>query len=121
MPDPIFGFELKEKIKQRMVTIKPKVSSGKGSSVSFDDGSLLEVNNIIWSTGFKRDYSWIDVPSVFNHKGLPIHDRGITSKKRSYFLGMPWQYRRGSAILQGVGTDAHYIANKLYNKRGQER
>lgn len=113
MPDPIFGFELKEKIKQRKVTILPKVTSAKGSSVVFDDGSLLEVNNIIWSTGYKMDYMWIDVPSVFTHNGLPIHERGITNNKGLYFLGMPWQYRRGSAILQGIGLDAKYIADHI--------
>ncbi|WP_066055034.1 flavin-containing monooxygenase [Robertmurraya korlensis] len=113
MPDPIFGFELKEKIKQGKVTIKPRVMSAQGSQVAFDDGSLLKVNNIIWSTGFKADYSWIDIPSIFDNNGLPIHERGVTSKKGLFFLGMPWQYRKGSAILQGVGMDARYISNKL--------
>lgn len=112
-PDPIFGLELKEKIKLAKVKVKPKVVSVKGSRVEFEDGGLLEVNNIIWSTGFKPDYTWIKVPFIFDHNGLPIHDRGITSKKGLYFLGMPWQYRRGSAILQGIGFDANHLADNL--------
>lgn len=113
MPDPIFGFELKDKIKQGKVTLKAKATSAAGSWVKFEDGSTIEVKNIIWCTGFHTDYSWINLSSIFDHRGLPIHERGITSQKGLYFLGMPWQYRRGSAILQGVGTDAKYIANKL--------
>lgn len=117
IPDPIFGFELKEKVKQGKVTILPRAMSAQGSQMAFDDGNLLEVTNIIWSTGFKADYSWIDAPSILGHNGLPIHQRGVTSKKGLFFLGMPWQYRRGSAILQGVGADARYISNKLINAR----
>lgn len=113
MPDPIFGFELKEKINLDKVTVKPKVVSAKGSNVVFDDGDLLKVNNIIWSTGFKSDYTWIKVPVIFDLNGKPIHERGITSKNGLYFLGMPWQYRRGSAILQGIGHDARYIADHI--------
>lgn len=113
MPDPIFGFELKDKIKQGKVTLKAKATLAEGSRVRFEDGSTIEVKNIIWCTGYHTDYSWINLPSIFDHKGLPIHERGMTSQKGLYFLGMPWQYRRGSAILQGVGMDAKYIANKL--------
>jgi putative flavoprotein involved in K+ transport len=113
MPDPIFGFELKEKIKLGKVTLKTKATSADGSWVRFQDGSRIEVKNIIWCTGYQTDYSWINLPSIFDEKGLPIQERGITSQKGLYFLGMPWQYRRGSALLQGVGTDAKYIANQL--------
>lgn len=69
--------------------------------------------NVIWSTGFKSDYGWIKIPSMFNDKGIPNHQRGITSIKGLYFLGLPWQYRRGSALLQGVGDDAEFLLNHL--------
>lgn len=108
-PDPIFGFELRSQLKSGRVLLKPKVISADNVQIFFEDNRNIEVRNVIWSTGFKSDYSWIDIPSLFNEKGMPIHIRGVTSIKGLYFLGLPWQYRRGSALLQGVGNDAEYL------------
>jgi putative flavoprotein involved in K+ transport len=112
-PDPIFGFELKSQIKIGRVVLKPRVTSAEKNDLFFGDGSRLKVSNLIWSTGFKSDYSWINIPNVLDEKGLPIHQRGITTIHGLFFLGLPWQYRRGSALLQGVGTDAKYLVERL--------
>ncbi|WHZ02291.1 NAD(P)/FAD-dependent oxidoreductase [Neobacillus sp. YX16] len=112
-PDPIFGFELKSQITNGRVVLKPRATSANKNDIFFDDNTSLKVSNVIWSTGFKSDYSWINLPEFSDEKGLPIHQRGVTSINGLYFLGLPWQYRRGSALLQGVGTDAKYIVNKL--------
>lgn len=113
-PDPIFGFELKSQLKNGKIIRKPRVTSADKNRLAFTDGSNLEVSNVIWSTGFRSDYSWINIPSIFNEKGMPIHQRGITSIKGLSFLGLPWQNRRGSALLQGVGHDAEYLIKKLF-------
>lgn len=113
MPDPIFGYELKGQIKNKKVVLKSRAISADGSRIHFEDGSSAEVRNVIWSTGFKSDYSWIHIPFVLNEKGLPIHQRGITSINGLFFLGLPWQYTRGSALLLGVGNDAKFISEKL--------
>lgn len=112
-PDPIFGFELKSQLNKGRVVLKPRATSANKNDIVFDDNTSLKVSNVIWSTGFKSDYSWIKIPNVLDDKGLPIHQRGLTSITGLYFLGLPWQYRRGSALLQGVGTDAKYIVEKL--------
>lgn len=112
-PDPIFGFELKSQLNEGRVILKPRATSANKNDIFFDDNSSLKVSNVIWSTGFKSDYSWIQIPTVLDQKGIPIHQRGITSMNGLFFLGLPWQYRRGSALLQGVGTDAKYIVEKL--------
>lgn len=112
-PDPIFGFELKEQIKNKNVILRPRTNSAEGTRVHFEDGSIFEARNVIWSTGFKSDYSWIHIPSVLHSNGLPIHQRGITSTKGLFFLGLPWLYCRGSALLQGVGSDAKFISEQL--------
>ncbi|MDQ0900743.1 hypothetical protein QFZ80_004571 [Paenibacillus sp. V4I7] len=70
----------------------------------------MEVENVIWATGFHSDYSWIQIPGILNGKGKPIHSRGVSKVKGLYFLGLPWQYRRGSALIGGVGVDAKHIA-----------
>jgi putative flavoprotein involved in K+ transport len=113
LPDPIFGVELKSLLKSGRIGLKQRVVSVENNQIFFKDNSHVEVTNVIWATGFKSDYRWINIPSVFGEKGLPIHKRGMTSIKGLYFLGLPWQYRRGSALLQGVGTDAEYLIKQL--------
>jgi putative flavoprotein involved in K+ transport len=68
-----------------------------------------EITSVIWSTGFGRDDRWIEVP-VFDGRGYPTHDRGVTSSPGLYFLGLPWQHTWGSGRLSGVADDATYLA-----------
>lgn len=109
--DPIFGFELKSQLNKGSVLLKPRATSANRNGIFFDDNTRLNVSNVIWSTGFKSEYSWINIPNIFTEEGLPIHQRGITANKGLFFLGLPWLYRRGSALLQGVGSDAKYIVD----------
>ncbi len=113
--DPIFGYELKTAIQRKEVFIKPRVIDGIHNKITFKDLSTLEVNNIIWATGFDSNYPWLEIKEVFNEEGKIVHHRGITNVKGLYFIGLPWQYRRGSGILQGVGFDAKYIVEHLKN------
>ncbi|CAK6471646.1 putative oxidoreductase CzcO [Peribacillus frigoritolerans] len=111
--DPIFGFELKSLLKSGSISLKPRTTSIYKDNFIFNDGSELNVNNVIWSTGFKSDYCWINIPKLLNEKDFPLHERGITSINGLYFLGLPWQYHRGSALLQGVGKDAEYLFQQI--------
>ncbi|MFD2655475.1 flavin-containing monooxygenase [Gracilibacillus thailandensis] len=113
--DPIFGLELKYAIRNGDVAIKERTIGGKENKVIFQDNTFLDVDNIIWATGFKPDYSWLNVSGVLDGKGKPIHNRGITNMEGLYFLGLPWLYRRGSALLQGVGYDAKYLVKHIQN------
>lgn len=111
--DPIFGFELKKAIKDWEVTLKGRVVDAKKDHVIFEDQSNLQVENIIWSTGFKSDFSWLNIPGVVSKEGKVIHKRGVTNIKGLYFLGLPWQCKRGSSLLQGVGEDAKFIRDVI--------
>ncbi|MGH3939829.1 MAG: MSMEG_0569 family flavin-dependent oxidoreductase [Pseudonocardiaceae bacterium] len=70
------------------------------------------VTSVVWSTGFGRDDRWIEVP-VFDGRGYPTHDRGVTSSPGLYFLGLPWQHTWGSGRLSGVADDAAYLAERI--------
>jgi putative flavoprotein involved in K+ transport len=83
-----------------------------GSSVSFSDGSKLDVRSVIWATGFRVDHSWIDVP-VFDEGGRVVHERGVTNSPGLYFLGLLWQHTRGSALLGWVKDDAEYLVSRI--------
>ena len=121
-PDPIFGYELKTAIKSGKVTIKSRTISIKDETFIFEDKSELNVPNVVWATGFKSNYQWLQIPNALQENGQPEHIKGITKIKGLYFLGLPWQTRRGSALLQGVADDAKYIAQHIQvTKQNLER
>ncbi len=70
------------------------------------------IGAVIWCTGYNSDYSWIDL-LVFDGKGYPGHDRGVTSVRGLYFLGLPWLYTWGSGRFSGVAQDAIYLADRI--------
>ncbi|MFD2442451.1 flavin-containing monooxygenase [Bacillus sp. CGMCC 1.16607] len=111
--DPIFGYELKEKIKNQSVKLKGRSTTIHTDEVVFEDGSKMKVENIIWATGFVSEYPWLHIPNVMTSSGQVRHERGITEINGLYFLGLPWQYRRGSALILGVGDDAEYLMEHI--------
>jgi len=112
-PDPIFGKELQELIKKGRVIVKPRFRNMEKERVAFVDGTTLEISNIVWATGFRQNFDWINVAGVLDPEGKPLHYRGVSPEKGLYFIGLPWQHRRGSALLQGVGEDARYLYEKM--------
>jgi len=67
---------------------------------------------LIWATGYRSDYSWIGIPGVVG-EGKVIHRRGVTDVPGLYFLGLPWQHTRGSALLGFVNDDAAHLAGRI--------
>jgi putative flavoprotein involved in K+ transport len=94
------------------VTFHARLIRTGGGTVTFADGASNEPAAVVWATGFRRDYSWIRVPGV-TVDGEVIHERGVSPVEGLYFLGMPWQHTRGSALLGFVGADAAYLAAHL--------
>jgi putative flavoprotein involved in K+ transport len=74
------------------------------------------ITSVIWSTGFGRDHRWIELP-VFDGRGYPTHERGVTSQPGLYFLGLPWQYTWGSGRLSGVAHDAQHLLGEIEKTR----
>jgi putative flavoprotein involved in K+ transport len=83
-----------------------------GRAVTFEDGSEIEVDAVVWATGFRYDYSWIDLP-LTDEDGRIKHRRGVTEIPGLYTLGLQWQYTRGSALLGFVKDDAGFIADQI--------
>jgi putative flavoprotein involved in K+ transport len=73
------------------------------------DLSRVDIGTVIWCIGFSADYRWIELP-VFDGKGYPSHERGVTTAAGLYFLGLPWLYTWGSGRFSGVGADAEHLA-----------
>jgi putative flavoprotein involved in K+ transport len=74
------------------------------------------IATIIWATGFASDFSWLKV-DAFDENGRPKHQRGVSAEPGIYFLGLPWQSRRGSSFIWGVWHDAKYLADQITIQR----
>lgn len=114
--DPVFGYELKKAIKRGAVQLKPKAEAVLDNKIVFADHSMLDVKNIVWATGYRANYSWINIPQAIDEEGRLRHVRGVTSVEGLYALGLPWQSHRGSALIGGVGKDAEYITSMITRK-----
>jgi len=71
-----------------------------------------DIRTIIWATGYRPDYSWLDVP-VLDRKGLIRHDGGVTDSPGLYLMGMQFLRRRKSALIDGAGADARDLSAHL--------
>jgi putative flavoprotein involved in K+ transport len=112
MRDTLIGSSPGEMTKRYGVQLKPRLVDAEGRRVRFDDGSELEVDAVIWATGYRSDYSWIKLP-ILGADGRVRHRRGVTDVPGLYFLGLTWQHTRGSALIGFIKDDAEFIAEKI--------
>jgi len=99
----------------------PRTTGVKNGYPLLEDGTVLTVSNVIWCTGFRPDYHWIDL-SLPTHNGLPIHDRGIVeSCPGLYFMGLLFLYSLSSALVGGMGRDAEHIVDHIVSTRLSRR
>jgi putative flavoprotein involved in K+ transport len=110
--DTLIGSNPRSLRKRHGVRLHPRAIEASGRTVRFSDGSGLDIGSVIWATGFRNDHSWIDAP-IFDDRHRVVHRRGVTDSAGLYFLGLTWQYTRGSALIGWVGDDAAYIADQI--------
>jgi|TARA_B110000263_G_scaffold86234_2_gene75312 putative flavoprotein involved in K+ transport len=87
-----------------------KIFSPKSISLS------KSIKSIIWATGFKYNYDWINF-NVVDDKGVPVQQRGITKHKGFYFMGLQWMHSSKSAQFIGVAEDAEFIVRDIISKK----
>ena len=91
----------------------PRVAGVENGLPVLADGTRLEVANVIWCTGFKDDFSWID-PALLDDGALPRQERGVALDSPGlFFLGQEFMYAAFSATLPGVSRDARYLAGRI--------
>jgi putative flavoprotein involved in K+ transport len=96
----------------------PKTVAVRDGLPVLEDERVLDVANVIWCTGFRHDFAWMDVP-VFGDDTEPVHERGIAAEPGLYFVGLDFLYSFTSENVGGVGRDAKYIAKHIA-ARGRE-
>jgi putative flavoprotein involved in K+ transport len=110
--DTLIGSSPRELERRYGVELKPRAADADGRRVTFEDGTELEVDAVIWATGYRPDYTWIELP-VFEDDGRLRHRRGVTDVRGLYVLGLTWQHTRGSALIGWVKDDAEFIAEQI--------
>lgn len=81
------------------------------------EGRMVDVVNVIWCTGFRHDFSWIELP-VIGDDGWPLEERGVVPASPGlYFTGLSFQSSFRSMLIGGAGADAAYIVNYLASHR----
>jgi putative flavoprotein involved in K+ transport len=104
-------------VKRHGVTVRSRVVGASDRTVTFANGSELEVDAVVWATGYRSDYGWVNLP-VFDDDGQVVHRRGVTDCPGLFFLGLTWQHTRGSALLGWVKDDAEFIAGRIAANAG---
>ncbi|WP_223695348.1 hypothetical protein [Leifsonia poae] len=108
------GLDLPEEPEARLVGADPASLT---DPILELDLQAAGITTIVWATGFRTDYSWLQV-DAFDENGRPVHQRGVSTEPGVYFLGLPWQSRRGSSFIWGVWHDAGHIADQIQIQRG---
>ncbi len=81
------------------------------------DLAAENVQSIVWATGYRQDFSWLQV-DAFDDKGQPAHTDGVSTEPGVYFLGLPWLSMRGSSFIWGVWVDAKNLAAHIVSHPG---
>lgn len=109
--DLVIGTRTRD-LRRRGVDLRPRLTGIAGRTARFADGSTVDVDAVVWATGYRNDYSWLHVPGVVVDRQVR-HVAGVTAVPGLYFLGLPWQTCRGSALLGFVGADAATLADRM--------
>lgn len=107
------GVDLPEEPQARVFGPDPECMTDPIGSV---DLAAAGITSIVWAVGFAFDYGWLQV-DAFDENGRPRHQRGVSTEPGIYFLGLPWQSRRGSSFIWGVWHDAKYLADQIAIQR----
>jgi len=111
--DPLIGMRTDRVVRPGLTRVGRVVAADRGLPL-LDDGNVVAgLAAIVWCTGFRPDYEWIELPAM-GLDGYPEHRRGIAANVPGLgFLGMRFQYRFGSALLGGVGEDAAHVVDRI--------
>jgi putative flavoprotein involved in K+ transport len=86
-----------------------------------DDGRVLDVRNVVWCTGFRPDFGWIDFPFEIGDDGFPVQYRGAAASSPGlYFAGLPFLHSVASMLVAGAGRDAERVARHIVKERAPQ-
>ena len=112
---PVIGTDVKEILSRKNVISVGRTNDTLGEDISFEKQKVSTIKNIIWATGYRPNFEWIEGLEL-DQDHYPKNYRGVSNIEGLYFIGLPWMYTRGSATLGGVCKDAQYLADEIVKK-----
>ena len=112
---PIIGTDVKSLFKKENVICLGRCLNATNNNIIFEKETVSDIKNIIWATGFKPNFNWIDTVEL-DEQNYPKNYRGVSNIEGLYFIGLPWLHTRGSATLGGVKKDAEYLIHYISKK-----
>jgi putative flavoprotein involved in K+ transport len=98
----------------------PRVMGVRNGLPVLDDQRVLDVRNVVWCTGFRPDFSWIDLPVFGEDRKEPMHHRGIVAERPGlFFVGLFFLYAMSSGFFRGVGRDAEHVVKAIASRRSE--
>ena len=110
---PLLRWRKPELLARGVELVEARTTGVRDGKPMLDDGRVLDVANVVWCTGFDRDYSWIHPAIELDENRWPVQYRGVSSTPGLYFSGVVFQYSFTSMVIHGAGRDAGYVVDHL--------
>ncbi|MEU4668739.1 NAD(P)-binding domain-containing protein [Amycolatopsis sp. NPDC023774] len=110
---PLIRIKRADLVREGVEHVADRTTGIRGGAPVLADGRVLDVANVVWCTGFRQDFSWID-PPVTDESGWPREERGVAiTAPGLYFVGLSFQWAFSSMLVGGAGRDAEYVVKHL--------
>jgi putative flavoprotein involved in K+ transport len=120
--DGIIGRELQALVDAGTVQMRrERVCGARGRAVMLTDGTEVQPDAVLWCTGYRPDYSWLCVPLALDEQGVPVHGAGRSPAPGLHWVGLPWQTRLNSGIIDGVDRDAQRAVRNIAAEHASPR
>ncbi len=117
--DGILGTDAKRAVRSGRLGLRTsRVVDARARSLVLADGSTLEVDAVLWATGFRTHYPFVQVDGALTEHGGPVHEGGVSPVGGLYWLGLPWQRRLDSSIIHGIAADSADLMPPLQSHLG---
>jgi putative flavoprotein involved in K+ transport len=110
---PLLRFRRPDLRKAGVERVLERVAGVQDGLPVLDGGRVLDITNVVWCTGFRRDYSWIRLPLEIGEDGYPVQYRGASTTPGLYFVGLPFLHSFASMLVGGAGRDSERVAEQI--------
>ncbi len=98
-----------------------RVVAAQRQTVTLADGTDVRTDAVLWCTGYRADHDWLRVPGALDDHGRPVHDAGRSPVPGLHWVGLPWQTRLNSGIVDGVDRDAREAVRRIAGEHAEQR
>jgi len=118
---PAFRIKQDDLERRGVVRTQARMTGAVDGRPQLDDGSVLDVTNVVWCTGFRQVFDWIALPVLDEH-GWPVEYRGVVDGAPGlFFCGLSYQYAFSSMMFPGISRDTDYVARQIVARSGSAR